>query len=405
VSIRKRSVPQARFVSEGRTRFAAEGDARLTMPLRFVRGCKALKREFLRKSPNAVVRSPGRLFGPAAETELVGVKVLFVNEALVHELLPMRSCIDLMRTALTSYARGEAVQPLRSLLRLPDGTGVLGLMPGYLGEPQAFGVKVVSVMPGNRGTAYESHQGVVMLFGVTHGEPLAILDATAITAIRTAAASGVATDVLAVREAGDLALIGCGTQASTHLAAVAAVRRLRRVRVWSRTRANAEAFSRREAARVSCAIEVMATAEEAVRNADLICTVTSAREPVLRGAWLALGAHVNAVGACFATHRELDGEAVRRARLFTDSRESCLNESGDFRIALREGDIEDGHLLGEVGDVVLERVPGRISSGDITVFKSLGIAIEDLASAHAIHQRALATGMGVWLDWGQGPAL
>lgn len=327
------------------------------------------------------------------------MKVLFVNESLVHELLPMRSCIELMRAALANFTRGDAVQPLRSLVRLPDGTGVLGLMPGYLGEPQAFGLKVVSVMPGNRGTAYASHQGVVMLFGVTHGEPLAILDATAITAIRTAAASAVATDVLARPNAGDLALIGCGTQAGTHLAAMAAVRPLRRVRVWSRTRANAELFSRREAAGAGREIEVMATAEDAVRNADLVCTVTSAREPVVRGAWLTPGAHVNAAGACFVTHRELDGEAVRRGRFFTDSRESCLNESGDFRIAVREGDIDDNHLLGEVGDVLLGRIPGRISSDDITVYESLGIAIEDLASAHAIHRRALATGAGVWLDW------
>jgi ornithine cyclodeaminase/alanine dehydrogenase-like protein (mu-crystallin family) len=332
------------------------------------------------------------------------VKVLFVNEALVRELLPMRLCIALMRTALANFTRGEAVQPLRSLLRLPDGTGVLGLMPGYLGDPQAFGLKVVSVMPGNRGTAYDSHQGVVMLFGVAHGEPLAVLDATAITAIRTAAASAVATDVLARPGAGDLALIGCGTQAGTHLAAMAAVRPLRRVRVWSRTRANAELFSRREAAGVGCEVEVMATAEDAVRNADLVCTVTSAREPVVRGAWLAPGTHVNAAGACFVTHRELDGDAVRRARFFTDSRESCLNESGDFRIALREGDIDDNHLLGEVGDVLLGRLPGRISGDDVTIYESLGIAIEDLASAHAIHQRALATGAGVWLDWTTHPA-
>jgi ornithine cyclodeaminase/alanine dehydrogenase-like protein (mu-crystallin family) len=310
-----------------------------------------------------------------------------------------------MREALASLTRGDAVQPLRSIVRLPDGHGVLGLMPGYLGEPQAFGLKVVSVMPKNRGTAYDSHQGVVMLFGVAHGEPLAILDATAITAIRTAAASAVATDLLARREAGDLALIGSGTQASTHLAAMAAIRRLRRVRVWSPTRANAQAFSRREAAHTNCAIEVMETAEDAVRDADLICTVTSAREPVVRGAWLASGAHVNAAGACFATHRELDGEAVRRGRLFTDSRESCLNESGDFRIALAEGDINEAHLLGEVGDVLLGRVPGRISSSDITIFKSLGIAVEDLASAQAIHQSALATGVGVWLDWSARSAL
>jgi ornithine cyclodeaminase/alanine dehydrogenase-like protein (mu-crystallin family) len=327
------------------------------------------------------------------------LKVLFVNEALVHELLGMDRCIELVRVALVAFSRGDAVQPLRSIVRLPDGSGVLGLMPAYLGEPKSFGLKVVSVMPGNSGTPYDSHQGVVMLFGATHGEPLAILDATAITAIRTAAASAVATDVLAHPGAGDLALLGSGAQARTHLAAMASVRRLRRVRIWSRTRAHAERFSREETAKAGIQIEVTATPEDAVRDADIICTVTAAREPILRGAWLMAGAHVNAVGACFASHHELDEEAVRRARFFTDSRESCINESGDFQIARRQGAIDDAHLLGELGEVLLGRVPGRLSSADITLYESLGIAVEDLVSAHAIHERALVTGAGVWLDW------
>jgi ornithine cyclodeaminase len=331
------------------------------------------------------------------------MKVLFVNEPGVHELLTMEACIPLMREALTSLARGDVVLPLRTMMRLPDGTGLLGLMPGYLGAPVSFGLKVVSVMPGNHGTAYDSHQGVVMLFGVEHGEPLAILDATAITAIRTAAASGAATDALARPEAGDLALLGSGAQARTHLAAMRCVRPLRRVRVWSRSRANAERFARAESGGKGPAIEVAATAEDALRDADLVCTTTSAREPVLRGEWLGPGAHVNAVGACFATTRELDSEAVRRARFFTDCRESCENESGDFRIARAEGAIDDTHLLGEMGDVFLGKVPGRVSRDDVTVYESLGVAIEDLASAHYIHRRARETGQGTWLEWGGPP--
>ncbi len=331
------------------------------------------------------------------------MKVLFVNEAGVREQLPMEACIQLMRDALTAFARGDAMLPLRSMLRLPDGSGILGLMPGYLGHPRSFGLKVVSVMPRNHGTPYESHQGVVMLFGLKHGEPLAIIDATAITAIRTAAASAAATDALAREDAGDLALIGSGAQGRTHLAAMRAVRKLRRVRVWSRTRANAERFARDEAASLEFAIEVSASAEDAVRGADLICTVTSAREPVLRGEWLSPGAHVNAVGACFAASRELDSEAVRRARFFTDCRESCLNEAGDFLLARREGAITDAHLLGELGEVFLGKVSGRVSRDDVTIFESLGIALEDLAAAHDIHRRALESGTGTWLDWGGPP--
>jgi ornithine cyclodeaminase/alanine dehydrogenase-like protein (mu-crystallin family) len=331
------------------------------------------------------------------------MKVLFVNESGVQKLLTMDVCVPLMRDALTALSRGDVVQPLRSLVRLPDGSGILGLMPGYLGEPQSFGLKVVTVMPGNHGTPYDSHQGVVMLFGVTRGEPLAILDASSITAIRTAAASAAATDALARADAGDLALIGSGAQARTHLSAMKAVRTVRRVRVWSRSRTNAEHFAREESGSAGVAIEVSAGPEEAVRGADLVCTTTSSKEPVLRGEWLSVGAHVNAVGSCFPVAREIDTETVRRSRFYTDCRESCLKEAGDFLIPLREGAIAESQLLGEIGDVFLGKVPGRTSPSDITVYESLGIAIEDLASAHAIHRVARERGEGQWLEWG-GPA-
>jgi ornithine cyclodeaminase/alanine dehydrogenase-like protein (mu-crystallin family) len=331
------------------------------------------------------------------------MKVLVMNEPGVHQLLTMQECIPLMREALVSVANGDAVLPLRSKVPLPDGSGVLGLMPGYLGEPESFGLKVVTVMPGNHGTPYDSHQGVVMLFGVEHGEPLAILDATAITAIRTAAASAAATDALANPDAGDLALLGSGAQARTHLAAMQCVRPLRRVRVWSRNRANAARFAREEGERRGLAIEEAASVQEAVRDADIACTTTAAREPILLGDWLAPGAHVNAVGACFSTSRELDTEAVRRARFFTDCRESCLNEAGDFLIPRSEGAITDTHLLGALGEVFLGKIPGRVSRDDVTIFESLGIAIEDLAAAHFICRRANETGVGTWLEWGGPP--
>lgn len=331
------------------------------------------------------------------------MQVLFMNEADVTAHLRMPRCMDLMRDALAALSRGDAVQPLRSMVRLPDGSGLLGLMPGYLGEPQAFGLKVVSVMPGNHGTGFASHQGVVMLFGVQHGEPLAVLDANAITAIRTAAVSGAVTRALAREDAGDLAILGSGVQARTHLEAMQAARKLRRVRVWSRTRANAEQFAREEGDRRGVAIDVCGDAESAVRDADLVCTTTAAREPVLLGRWLAPGTHVNAVGACFAATRELDAAAVARARLFTDRRESCLAEAGDFLLARSEGAIGDAHLVGEVGEVFLGRLPGRTGRDDITLFESLGVAVEDLASAHALLELAREHGAGQWLEWG-GPA-
>jgi ornithine cyclodeaminase len=332
------------------------------------------------------------------------MRVLFLNEREVHALLEMPACITLMHEALATLARGDAVQPLRSMVRLPDGSGLLGLMPGYLGEPRAFGLKVVSVMPGNHGTAYDSHQGVVMLFGVEHGEPLLIADATAITAVRTAAVSGAATRALARADAGDLALLGSGAQARAHLAAMAAVRPLRRVRVWSRSRANSERFASEEGGRHEVRIEVSADAESALRGADLVCTTTSAREPVLHGRWLAPGAHINAVGACFPASRELDGEAVARARFYTDRRESCLAESGDFLLARAEGAIGDAHLLGELGELFIGSLSGRTSDADITLFKSLGLAVEDLASAHFLLRRSREQGAGTWLEWGGPPS-
>jgi ornithine cyclodeaminase len=331
------------------------------------------------------------------------MKVLFVNESGVRELLPMETCVALMREALAAFSRGDAVLPLRSVFWLPGRSGAMAAMPGYLGAPRSFGIKVISVMPGNHGTPYDSHQGVVMLFGLEHGEPLAIMDASAITAIRTAAASAAATDALAGPDAGDLALIGTGTQARTHLAAMHAVRPLRRVRVWSRSRSHAERFAEEESARLGIPVQVSASAEGAVRGADLVCTTTASAEPVVRGEWLSPGAHVNAVGACFPSARELDTAAVARSRFFTDCRESCLAEAGDFLIPLAEGSIAAEHLLGEIGQVFLGDIAGRVSRDDVTVYESLGIAIEDLAAAHHVHRVALESGAGTWIDWG-GPA-
>jgi len=321
----------------------------------------------------------------------------------VERLLDMKSCIDLMEAALRALSSGNAVVPLRQKVSLPDRSGLLGLMPGYLGDPRSFGLKVVTVFQRNHDVGRPSHQGVVMLFDVESGAPLGLFDAGAITAIRTAAASGAATRVLARADAGDLALLGSGVQARTHLEAMRCVRPLRRVRVWSRNDAHAREFAEREAQRAGIPIEVTRSAEAAVKGADLICTTTAATEPILQGEWLSPGAHVNAVGSSFATHRELDATAVKRARLYTDCRESASNEAGDFLIAKREGAFGDEHLLGELGEVLLGRVPGRRSPDDITLYKSLGVAVEDLAAASFLLQRAAETNRGSLIDWGSSP--
>jgi alanine dehydrogenase len=331
------------------------------------------------------------------------MNVLVLSHTDVTRLLSMPACIEVMAGALRATSSGGAVLPLRSVVWMPDRTGMIGLMPGFLdqGEPGArsLGLKVVSIFPGNHAAGHDSHQGVVMLFDTRYGYPLAIMDASSITAIRTAACSGVATRALARDDAGDLALLGSGVQARTHLDAMRAVRTLRRVRVWSRTPANARRF----AAESPVPVEVMPTARAAVDGADLICTTTAAREPVLEGAWLAPGAHVNAVGACFAATRELDTAAVARARLVVDRTESTLNESGDFLFARRDGAIGDDHILGELGDLLLGRFTARRSADDVTLFKSLGVAIEDLAAAHHLYTQALAQSAGVSVPLGPDP--
>ncbi|HXO21676.1 MAG TPA: ornithine cyclodeaminase family protein [Thermoanaerobaculia bacterium] len=324
--------------------------------------------------------------------------LLILSRREVEELLPMGECIEAMAEGLSALARGEALQPLRSVLWTPDRNGLLGVMPGHLsGAAETaglLGVKLVTVFPGNHARGEDSHQGLVVLFDDATGAPLAVFDAAAITAIRTAAVSGLATRLLAREGASDLAILGSGVQATTHLEAMRAVRRLSRVRVWSRDPEHARRFAAAEGERQGVDIEAVSSAREAVHGADLICTVTAAREPVLEGAWISPGAHVNAVGASTPATRELDAAAVARARLFVDRRESALNEAGDFLLALQEGAIDERHILGELGDLLTDRMAGRGGEEEITLFKSLGLAVEDLAAGRHLYRRATAEKRG-----------
>ena len=330
----------------------------------------------------------------------MSMDVIVVNHEEVPRLLPMGECMEAMVGALKAYSAGEALVPLRSIIWLPDKAGGLGLMPGYLGEPAALGVKIVTVFPKNEGTPFESHQGSVMLFDVENGRLLTIIDAGEITAIRTAAVSGVATRLLAREDAGNLALLGTGTQARTHLEAMLDARSIRRVRAWGKDRTRAERFVKLESKNFGIAIELVSTAQEAVEDADIICTVTGSKEPILCGDWIAPGTHINAVGACLPTTRELDADAVVKSKMFVDSRESTLNEAGDFLFPQQAGLIDESHILGELGEVLGGSVPGRRSEDDVTLFKSLGLAIEDLASAHVIYTKALRESIGTTVTVG-----
>ncbi len=328
------------------------------------------------------------------------MKVLIANQDQVSALLPMNECIEVMEDALKMLAGGDATLPLRTMLVLPDGQSLMGLMPSYLGGIQSVGVKVIAAFPKNYGTEYDAHQGVVLLFDTDRGLLRAIVDGTAVTAIRTAAVSGVATKLLAQEDAGDLAIIGAGTQARAHLEAMLLVREIHRVRMYSLPREGAYQFAERESNRHRIEIEVKETAQEAVDGADIICTVTTAKEPVVKGEWIAAGAHINAVGAFTPTTRELDTDAVVKSRFYVDRRESTLNEAGEFLIPKNEGMIDDDHIVGEIGEILLGKVQGRTSPGQITMFKSLGIAIEDLASAHHIFNKAQEKNLGTWVEIG-----
>jgi ornithine cyclodeaminase len=325
-----------------------------------------------------------------AVLDLAGARPLVLSGDDVRRLLPMDACIEAMEGAFRALAGDRAVLPLRQVVRLPRRGGLLGVMPSYLEVPvlgAVTGAKIVSVFPENHGTELDAHQGSVLLFEAERGRLLCLADASAVTAIRTAAASGLATRLLARADAGDLAILGSGVQAASHLEAMLAVREIRRVRVWSRTPQRSKAFAE-TSVRHGVAVEVMNSAQEAVERADLICTVTSSSTPVLLGRWLSEGAHVNAVGSSVPSSREVDGEAVARSRLFVDRRESALAEAGDLLGAIEDGAVGSDHIAGELADVLTGTVAGRRTEGEITMFESLGLAIEDLAAVACAYVRA-----------------
>jgi ornithine cyclodeaminase/alanine dehydrogenase-like protein (mu-crystallin family) len=303
-----------------------------------------------------------------------------------------------MRGAMIALSEGRAVAPLRSVMAMPAVRGMFGTMPGYLADPECFGVKLVSLMPRNEPPRYSSHTGLVVLFEPEQGCPVAIIDAAAITAIRTAAASGLATRLLARPDAGDLAILGAGEQAHSHLEAMLAVRPLRRIRVWARDRAKAEAFARSAGARHGVEIEPSGSVLAAVGGADIICTLTKASEPILFGEWISSGAHLNVVGSSIASAAEIDTAAVVRSRFFVDCRNSTVNEGGEYLRALQSGAITAAHIAGEIGEVANATQPGRTSPDEVTLYKSLGVAPQDLAAAHYVLDRARTAGIGQLIE-------
>jgi len=328
------------------------------------------------------------------------MSILILTHADVERLLPMSECINLMSDALSQLAKGQAHQPLRMIVRPPQAKGLLAMMPAHLAGPRpALGVKALSFFPSNPSIGKDAHQGSVLLYDNNTGELRALMNASAITAIRTAAVSGVATRALAREDASVLAIIGAGVEARTHLDAMACVRPVKVARVASARRERAEQFAKEMRAHFQFPIVATSSVEEAVRGAEIIVTVTTAREPVLRYSWVARGAHVNAVGASIPTHREIDSETVRASALFVDRRESAQAEAGDFLLAVKDGAIGKDHIRAELGEVLIGTAPGRQSPDELTLFKSLGLAVEDVASADFLYARAKEVGAGQWVEF------
>jgi ornithine cyclodeaminase len=317
----------------------------------------------------------------------------------VRKLLPLNECVTVMREALLSLAAGRVHQPLRMVVRPPEAAGLMALMPSFLGgAAPRFGLKAVCVFHGNPALGKDAHQGSVLLFDGATGEPMALANGSAVTELRTAAVTAVATDALARPDASALAVIGAGVQARAHIAAIAEVRELSRVRVASRTPAHAQRLADEVRPAHPFPVEACQSTMDAVAGADIVVTVTTSADPVLRYEWLAPGTHVNAVGSSIPTSREMDTATMAAASLFVDRRESTVNESGDYLFAAREGAIGPEHIRAEVGEVLAGAAAGRTSADEITLFKSLGLAVEDLAAVSYLYAKAQKLGVGTWVD-------
>ena len=308
-----------------------------------------------------------------------------IDREEVARRLPYEVCIPLVRQAMIAFSRGETRQHLRSILPLGP-QGVFGIMPGSLGEGEMFGAKLISVYPGNFAKGIQSHQGVVVLFDGETGAPVCIAHAGEITAIRTAAASASVATALARPEASRMAILGYGEQAGTHARAISQVRKLEAITVWGRDAGRAQAFAAAMSAELGIPVAAAASVREAVAGADIVTTVTNAREPILQGAWIAPGTHLNLVGSSGAGPSEVDHDVVVHSRFIADSREGVLAQGGEFVRAKAAGLVGDEHVVGEIGQVLAGDLPGRQSADQITVYKSLGHVVQDLAAAKALYE-------------------
>jgi len=308
----------------------------------------------------------------------------FIDRDEISRRLTYDKCIPIVRDAMIAFSRGETKQLLRSIITLSDGR-MFGVMPGAMGAHAAFGAKLISVFQGNFDRGVPSHQGLVILFEPESGAPVCVLDAGKITAIRTAAASAVATHALARPDARRLALLGYGEQAQTHARAISKIRDIDSITVWGRSPERAQTFAKKMQTELPIPVEAAPDVRTAVADADIICTLTSAFDPILKAAWVRPGTHLNLVGSSHAGPAEVDNDLVVCSRFIADSREGVLQQGGEFLRAKKAGLIGDDHIVAEIGQVLAGEIEGRRSPDEITVYKSLGHVVQDLASAWALY--------------------
>jgi ornithine cyclodeaminase/alanine dehydrogenase-like protein (mu-crystallin family) len=320
-----------------------------------------------------------------------------LTEQQVQSLLPMSDLISAMESALARFSAGDVLQPVRTVLTVGPTRAYFGLMPAYVPNPGRLGAKLVTLFAGNAAKELPTHLATIVLLDPETGALQALMDGRYITEARTAAVSAVSARFLAKADASTLAIIGSGVQARSHLEAYAEVRGLKDVRIWSPQARSRERFVSEMSGHVAAPIRAMASAEEAVRGSDLIVLATSSTTPVLDNRWVGAGAHVVSVGACRPDQREIDPDLVARARVYVDSRAAALVESGDVVMGIGEGRFTASHVRGELGEVVLGRVEGRTADDQITIFKSLGMAVEDVVAADLVFRRAAETGAGTEL--------
>jgi len=312
------------------------------------------------------------------------VTPIFVDEAKVRELLDPETLISLMREAMIKCSSGDVIQPLRSIHKFPEGK-LFGFMPAYLGDDDYFGAKIVTAVPANHGTEYPSHLGSVLVFDSKHGVLRGMVDATSITELRTGAVSAVATDLLARKNASVMGIIGCGAQARSHISAITKVRDIKEIHVFDQYEAAAEKLKGEVEEKYGIKVVVCPCVEDAVKNVDIICTLTPSVEPYLKKEWVSPGCHINAVGTFSPTTREVTSELMAASSLYADEVSAMLRECGEYLIPVSEGLIDESHIKGSLGDILLGKADARQNDEEITLFDSLGLAVEDIACAKYVY--------------------